>query len=121
MTVMSGAELRARYPTVTTYRDTAAALKLVGANLDGIAPDDAHASLYPSREAAEAFAASNLEHHGHPSLGIAEVDGGWVGVLDLRPAIAKMRADGRDNCANPDCATQCEHFDGRDARVRGPW
>jgi hypothetical protein len=88
---VTGEELRAKYPSVPSW-DTAAALRLVGST---VPINFAYASLYPSREAAEEFAASNLEHHGHPSLGIAELpDGsGWVGVLDLRPSLgAAQRA-----------------------------
>ena len=63
--------------------DTAAALKLIPAG-PGIDPRDAQAFLYGSREAAEAFAASNLEHQGLPSLGITKTAAGWIGVVDIR-------------------------------------
>jgi hypothetical protein len=45
--------------------------------------DRAFAFRYTSREAAEAFATSNLDAYGHQSLGIAVTDGGVIGVLLL--------------------------------------
>jgi hypothetical protein len=74
--------LVARYGKPETT-DTAAALKLIAGGI-GIDPGDAQAFLYGSREAAEAYAASNLEHEGFPSLGIAETGRGWIGVIDMR-------------------------------------
>jgi hypothetical protein len=50
----------------------------------GISADNVIAYIYRSREAAEAYAVSNLEHSDVASLGIVETDGGWLGVTDLR-------------------------------------
>jgi len=61
-------------------------------NITGVNPADVVAFTYVSREAAEAWAAANLAHHGHPNLGIgAYKDGTWIGVTDLRPAMIKGR------------------------------
>jgi hypothetical protein len=43
-----------------------------------------------SREAAEAGAACNREHYGHPSRAELRESVGWVTVVDLRPAIARL-------------------------------
>jgi hypothetical protein len=51
-------------------------------------PLDAHACLYSSAQMAAAWAQLNLDHYGHPSLGILVVEGGVIGVIDLRPALA---------------------------------
>lgn len=84
------AGLRARYPGAAPY-DTAAALNLLGSSHPA---ELAHAFLYPSLEAAEAYAASNAEHSNIPSLGIVGLPGGgWVGVLDLGPALAAAQRD----------------------------
>jgi len=79
------AELVGRYgwPRPT---DKAATLRLLGRRHD-VHPRDVSACVYASRDAAEAFAAANREHWSHPSLGIAVVDGGVVGVIDLRPSL----------------------------------
>ena len=42
---------------------------------------DMLAFRYASLEAARAYAASNLEHHGHLSLGIAETPEGVIGII----------------------------------------
>src|ERR1035441_10890550 len=72
--------------------DTAQALDLLGKTGE-IQPDEAVAFLYPTREAAEAFADSNLLNGGLPSLGIMEVAGGWLGAVDIRPDLARVKAD----------------------------
>ena len=81
----------ARYGYPAQY-DTAQALDLLGKTGE-IQPDEAIAFLYPSREAAEAFADSNLLNGGLPSLGIMEVAGGWLGAVDIRPDLARVKAD----------------------------
>lgn len=88
----SGASLRARYGRPLTA-DVAGALRRLGLR-EAVHPLDAYAFRYDSQEAADAFAVSNLEHHGHPDLGsyLAD-DGGVVGVLDLRPALAPHVTD----------------------------
>jgi hypothetical protein len=74
-------ELRARYKPQGF--DTAEGLRLIGKRSE-IHPRDAHAFLYPSREAADLFAQANRERNGVETLGTAEVEGGVVGVLDIR-------------------------------------
>jgi len=68
--------------------DAGQALRLIGCR--GVHPDEVHASRYASREAAEAFAASNLEHLASPSLGIVQDGDSWLGVTDLRPQLAAL-------------------------------
>jgi hypothetical protein len=80
--------------------DTAMALRLLGKR-DEVHPRDAFACVYSSREAAEAFREANREHWGHPSLGIVVVDGGVLGVSDLRPALRGFGAE-PTNPALPD-------------------
>lgn len=102
----TGAELRAKYPTTRSYDRAAACLLLDLGELT----DYLFAYWYPSREAAGEFAAANLEHHGHPTVGTAEADGGWVSVIDIGPAIAKMRAEARASCPAPDGGRcRCDH------------
>jgi antitoxin (DNA-binding transcriptional repressor) of toxin-antitoxin stability system len=76
----------------------AEALRMLGRT--DVSPGVVYASRYRDREAAEAYAAANLEHHGHPSLGMIYLAGegwggdeGWVGVIDLRPAIEKLKRE----------------------------
>jgi hypothetical protein len=69
--------------------DRAAALRLLGKRSE-IHPYDVVAYIYASRESAEGFAASNLEHHGYPSLGITETAQGWLGIIDLRPGSVRV-------------------------------
>jgi hypothetical protein len=83
--------LFARFGTPSTYPDTAGALRLIGKR-DEVHPDEAVAFTYPSRECAEAFAASNLKRDGVPSLGLTERAGAWLGVLDLRPCYATSQS-----------------------------
>ena len=53
-------------------------------------PDEVHASIYRDRDAADAWLASNRIHHGHPELTRVRLpDGRVVGILDLRPALAR--------------------------------
>jgi hypothetical protein len=56
------------------------AIVMVGA---AKAPEDVIAFRYSSREAAQAFADSNLEHYGIRSLGIAESEDGVIGVTHV--------------------------------------
>lgn len=69
--------------------DAANALQTLG--ISDPTADDVAAFRYRDREAADAYAAANLEHHGLSVLGTYEVDGGVIGVLDLRPQLAKLR------------------------------
>lgn len=68
--------------------DRAGALRLLGLR-DAVHPRDVVAFLYRDQAAAGAFAASNAEHQGIPSLGTCLAEGGVVGVLDLRPELAR--------------------------------
>jgi hypothetical protein len=53
-----------------------------------------HASLYRDAAQADAWLASNLEHYGHPTLARATLpDGRVVGILDMRPAIARAEQE----------------------------
>jgi len=78
--------LFARFGRPEIYRDTAAALRLIGKR-DHVHPDDAFACIYQTREAAEAFGESNLRHGDVIPLGVVEHDGAWLGVSDLRPQL----------------------------------
>lgn len=74
-----------------TVTDLRLALTLILAPPD-VSERDVFASVYRDREAADAWLASNLEHHGHPCLGRYLLPGGQIlGVLDLRPSLARMR------------------------------
>ena len=75
--------------------DLDAALGMIGRPA-GVTPDDVWASIYRDAAAADAWLGSNLEHHGHPTLGRHQLpDGRVVGVLDLRPQLAAVRAANR--------------------------
>lgn len=74
----------ARYGVPKTA-DTAQALRTIGRRQE-VHPKDAIAFLYANQEAADAFAATNLEHHGHQSLGSYATADGVVGVIDIRAA-----------------------------------
>lgn len=72
------------------------ALALARAAGAGISPDvtayDVHASIYRDDTAAGAWLESNRVHHGHPTLARVLLDDGRVlGILDLRPELAKAR------------------------------
>jgi len=85
---MSRDELWAKYG-VPTKVEASSALDELGL-LGEVDPDHVVAFTYASREAADAYAAANLEHWGHPTLGTYETAHGVVGVVDLRPAIAEL-------------------------------
>jgi len=70
------------------------ACRLLGGAGAGLNVTDVTAWRYSSREAAQAFHQLNHERHGHSSLGIvAAPDGdGFIGVMDIRAALAAMRA-----------------------------
>lgn len=76
--------LRTRYGQPDMV-DAAEALSVLGDT--HIAPADVVAFRYRDQEAADAYAASNLEHYGHPSLGTYVVPDGVVGVIDLSEAL----------------------------------
>jgi hypothetical protein len=70
------------------------ACRLLGGAAAGLNGTDVLAWRYPSREAARAWHQLNHEQYGHASLGIvaAPDGGGFIGVLDIRAALAEMRA-----------------------------
>lgn len=68
----------------------APALRLIGRR-DEVHPVDVHACAYRTEALARAWHQLNLDHYGHPSLGVATVDGAVIGVLDLRPVLAGFR------------------------------
>ena len=70
--------------------DTAEALRLLALD-EAIHPHDAIACTYPSQEAADAFDATNQVVHGHPpTLHLTLADGRVLGLIDLRPALARF-------------------------------
>lgn len=71
----------------TVDRETA--LALLG--ITDVGPDDVAAFRYRDQEAADAYAAANMEHWGHPTLGSCAAETGVIGVLDLREAVADMK------------------------------
>jgi hypothetical protein len=81
------AALCRRWGRPETVRDTAAALRTLG--IADVSPDDAVAFLYSSAEAAQAFAASNLEHYGYRSFGPVVADAGVLGAVyvPMRPLL----------------------------------
>lgn len=68
--------------------ETAAAhLRLLADGVTGVsALRDVVAFAYRDQAAADAYAASNREHNGIPTLGTYSAGGEVIGVLDLRPA-----------------------------------
>jgi len=84
MTTDRREEMWAQYG-VPQAADTATALRTIGRRQE-VHPKDAIAFLYSNQEAADAFAAANLEHHGHQSLGSYATAEGVVGVIDIRAA-----------------------------------
>ena len=59
-----------------------------------VTADDIWASIYRDEAAADGWMESNLTHHGHPALARVPLpDGRVVGILDLRPALARMRTE----------------------------
>jgi hypothetical protein len=68
--------------------DAATALETLG--VTDVRPEDVAAFLYRDRESADAYAAANLENQGLTVLGTYEVGSGVIGVLDLRPEIARL-------------------------------
>lgn len=84
------ARLWAKYGRPDTV-DAAEALKVL--SITDVTPDKVTAFRYRDREAADAYASANLELHGLAVLGTYELPaGGVVGVLDLRPELARMDA-----------------------------
>lgn len=56
-----------------------------------VTADDVFASIYRDEPAADAWLQSNRVHNGHPTLATVPLpDGRVVGILDLRPSLAKL-------------------------------
>jgi hypothetical protein len=56
-------------------------------------PQDVWASVCRDQESAQAWAAGNLRHHGHPVTAYVPLaDGRVIYILDLRPALAAAMA-----------------------------
>lgn len=89
MSTQAGAVLRIQYGSPRHYADTAAALRLVGKRNE-IHPRDAHAFVYPSQEAADAFATANVEGHDIDTWHTALDSGEVLGVLDLRRSLKRL-------------------------------
>ncbi len=59
-----------------------------------VTADDVYASIYRDEAAADAWAESDLTHHGHPTLAKVPLpDGRVAGILDLRPAMERIRRE----------------------------
>jgi hypothetical protein len=63
------------------------ALRILGLR-EQIHPDDVYAWLYTTSEDAKALLAANKAHYGHPGW-VVPVEGGFVQVVDFRPALAE--------------------------------
>lgn len=72
--------------------DPGLALRTAGLRAD-VHPRDVFASCYRDAVAAEAFAAANREHYGHPTLAVMTVEGGILGIVDLRPSLREVGVD----------------------------
>ncbi len=70
--------------------DVATALRLVGKDHE-VRSEEAWACVHTDSAVADLFAYLNEQCHGHSILGRTPVDVGEVVVLDLRPAIRRMR------------------------------
>jgi hypothetical protein len=62
---------------------------LAALGIENVKPDEVVAFAYRDRAAAEAWTEANRLHYGHVSLGIGEILGETVGVLDLRPWLGR--------------------------------
>lgn len=81
------------YATYGIPKTTDAASALEALGITDATPDHVVAFIYRDQEAADAYAVANLEHHGLPSLGTYDLaTGGVVGVVDLRPELARLEA-----------------------------
>ncbi len=80
-----GEELRTKYgkPEQVPAGPVLKLLKQEGVTVAD--PRTAIAYRYPTTEACEAFAAGNLRHHGHESLGPVVTDEGIFGIVLLKP------------------------------------
>lgn len=70
--------------------DAAAALAALG--ITDVDPKGVIAFRYRTRDAADAYAAVNIDDYGYMTLGTYSLGhAGIVGVIDIRPAIADMK------------------------------
>lgn len=94
------ARLAARYGrpehVCTAYARKLAAAAQVPVD-PSVEPDDIWASIYRDAASADAYAESNLTHHGHPTLAKVPLpDGRVLGILDLRPSLERARREARE-------------------------
>ena len=66
--------------------DEGLALRMLGVR-DEVHPCDAFAHVHRTRESAQRYVDVNAEKYDHPSFGPLETDGGWIEVVNFRPAI----------------------------------
>ncbi len=100
-------ELWAKYGRPAVRRGSQAGDVLRALRLrDSLHPRDCVVGVYPSMEAAEAFAAANREHWGHEVIGPAVANGDVVDVVDLRPSMAKLSGWAQIDPALPDEESQ---------------
>ena len=74
------------------FRQLDAAAVLRHLNLLGVL--DPAATLvyaYPDRADAETSARKNRDDHGHDVWPLMETEAGWVEIIDLRPALARLQ------------------------------
>ncbi len=71
--------------------DVPTALRLIGKDHE-VRPEDVWACVHTDLAVADLFACLNEHCYGHSILGRAPVDGGDLVVIDLRPAISRLRA-----------------------------
>lgn len=76
---------------------------------DDIHPRDAIAVLYPSMDAAEAFAALNRDHFGHDVIGPLPVPAGALAVVDLRQQLTDLGGEPTDPALPDDWSPEVRH------------
>ena len=77
--------LREKYGDAVPY-DRYLAAALLGTRSQAH-PEDTAASLYLTEAAAKAYGRANRERWGHPTFGPVQTADGWVGAIDMRPAL----------------------------------
>ena len=90
-----GAMLRAKWGSPAAF-DRATALALLEIDASG-REKDFYAHLYTSREMADEFASANREHFDHDWHGPIQVEGGWVGVVDIRKMVDRLNEKAKAN------------------------
>jgi hypothetical protein len=76
------------------FQDRRVALEVLHGKPERLPAREEHvlAFRHSSQEAAEAYADSNRNHHGHPAW-VEQTPDGWLSVVDLRPAVARAREE----------------------------